>query len=92
MSQAKQEAKRIRRRAVSILLFASARGMEVGAQELYGLIRIEAGEGAEQDDELYGALTEREYNLVRQRYRAAKNIIEDVRKIANHLWKTSKKP
>lgn len=84
------KSKRIKRRAVAITLFASARAMEVGVGELYQLLRQDNGEGHQKDSPLKGALTDKEYRLVEQRHKAGRKLIDDIRKIAQHLWKTSK--
>lgn len=83
----KKESKRLKRRAVATVIFAAARGLEVSLDRLRDVIP----QDETSNKEFQGALTEKEGRLLTQRYRAGRKSIEDIRKIAQHLWNTSKK-
>lgn len=85
----KQKISRVKRRALAIILFAAARGMEVGVHELHSSLRRHNGEGNEEESPLKGSLTEKEYNLLEREYKRSRKVVDNVRKIAQHLWKTS---
>ena len=67
--------RRAKRRALSLILFAAASGLEVSLDKLREALGSELG------------LTAKEHGLISLRYVKARKIIEDLRRIAEHLQK-----
>lgn len=81
---------KLRRQQVAIRLHASARGLEVGNHELLEVLRGDNGEGSEQYNLMKGSLTEKEHRLIDQRRKKIRECIDDIRKISNHIYKTTR--
>lgn len=80
---------KIKRRAVSTILHASARAMEVGSSELFKSLRTNNAEGMEKNSPLRGALTDQEYRLIRREKDRVDGVIENLRKIANAMQRSA---
>ncbi len=81
---------KIKRRAMSVLIHQSAWLVDQGRMMLFRIMRIQNGEGSENANPLRGCLNDQEYKLIRQRFKALKPLVEDLRAIANHLERGSR--
>lgn len=81
---------KIKRRAMSVLIHQAAWMVDHGRMLLFNIMRIQNAEGSERHNPLRGCLTDQEYKLIRQRFRVLKELVEDLRKIANHLERSSR--
>lgn len=70
-----------KRRAVSVILFAAAKGLEVSTDKLKAAL----------SDDLRGGLLDEEYDRIESDYKHARKLIDHIRQIAQRLWDTSKK-
>ncbi len=72
---------RAKRRAIAIILFAAAKGLEVSTDKLKEALAKDLAKGLEG--------TERD--RVKKLYKHARQLIEHTRSLADTLWNTSKK-
>jgi len=80
---------KVKRQAVSVNLHAGCRAIEVGTHELLQALRVHNAEGSEKHNPLRGALTEKEFRLIRQRRDKINEAVADLRKIANSIQRSA---
>lgn len=70
-----------KRRAIAVILFAAAKGLEVSTDKLKEALSTDLQKGLKNNEKL----------LIKSDYKRARKLIEHLRLIAQRLWDTSKK-
>lgn len=77
--------KRVKRKAVAIIIWHTVGIMESCLMKLGDLLRMESGTPVHRDSPLRGAMTEQEFKALSGQVERIRGKLENLRKIAKHI-------
>lgn len=82
--------KKLKRRSFAICLEAALKIIQVGVMQITTLLDETEGSVTTREGPFKGTLTEKELRVIDQRKSKIFDLTQDLRKVARHLWKTSR--